>query len=45
MFACAGELRVRGPTVFSQYWGRPEATAQAFDEEGFFRTGAYSKML
>ena len=34
-----GELLVRGPGVFSHYWGRPEATAEAFDERGFFRTG------
>ncbi|KAF5836127.1 hypothetical protein DUNSADRAFT_6380 [Dunaliella salina] len=37
--AADGELRVRGPTLFSCYWGRPEATAQAFDEEGYFLTG------
>ena len=30
---------MRGPGVFSHYWGRPEATAEAFDERGFFRTG------
>ncbi len=33
-----GEIRVRGPTLFREYWGRPEATAAAF-EEGWFRTG------
>lgn len=33
-----GEIRVRGPTVFLEYWRRPEATAQAF-EDGWFRTG------
>eukprot|EP00983_Pelagomonas_calceolata_P015161 482654-Pelagomonas_calceolata.AAC.3 len=38
--AADGELRVRGPTLFSCYWGRPEATAQAFDEEGYFLTGS-----
>jgi malonyl-CoA/methylmalonyl-CoA synthetase len=35
----AGELLVRGPNVFSGYWGRPEATRAAFTEDGFFRTG------
>lgn len=34
-----GELRVRGPAIFSKYWGRPEATAESFDEQGYFRTG------
>jgi malonyl-CoA/methylmalonyl-CoA synthetase len=34
-----GELFVRGPNVFSGYWRRPEATAAAFTDDGFFRTG------
>ncbi len=34
-----GELRVRGPGIFPGYWRRPEATAAAFDEAGWFRTG------
>ena len=33
------ELRVKGPHVMAGYYGDPEATAAAFDEEGFFRTG------
>ncbi|WP_085938245.1 AMP-binding protein [Enhydrobacter aerosaccus] len=33
------ELRVKGPNVMPAYHRNPEATAQAFDEEGFFRTG------
>jgi len=33
-----GELQVRGPNVFDEYWGRPEATAEAF-VDGWFRTG------
>jgi long-chain acyl-CoA synthetase len=33
------ELWVRGPNVFSGYWGRPEATAAAFTTDGWFRTG------
>ena len=34
-----GELRVRGPAVFREYWGKPEATKSEFDEEGWFKTG------
>jgi len=33
-----GELQVRGPTVFLEYWRRPDATAAAF-QNGWFRTG------
>ena len=34
-----GELRFKGPTVFSGYFQAPEMTARAFDEQGFYRTG------
>jgi long-chain acyl-CoA synthetase len=34
-----GELLVRGPSVFVGYWQKPEATAECFDAEGWFRTG------
>ena len=33
-----GELLVRGTSIFSGYWNRPEATASAF-VDGWFRTG------
>jgi feruloyl-CoA synthase len=33
------ELRVAGPSVTQGYLGRPDLTAAAFDEEGFYRTG------
>ncbi|GIW52465.1 MAG: long-chain-fatty-acid--CoA ligase [Gemmatimonadales bacterium] len=33
-----GEIEVRGPGVFLEYWGRPEATREAF-RDGWFRTG------
>jgi feruloyl-CoA synthase len=33
------ELRVKGPHVMAGYYGDAAATAAAFDEEGFFRTG------
>lgn len=34
-----GEIQVKGPTVFAEYWERPEATAAAFTTDGWFRTG------
>ncbi len=33
-----GELEVRGPAVFLEYWRRPDATRDAF-RDGWFRTG------
>jgi feruloyl-CoA synthase len=33
------EVRYRGPNITPGYWRRPEATSEAFDEEGFFKTG------
>jgi long-chain acyl-CoA synthetase len=34
-----GELLVRGPSVFSGYWHKPEANAECFDSDGWFKTG------
>uniref|UniRef100_A0A146S230 Malonate--CoA ligase ACSF3, mitochondrial n=1 Tax=Fundulus heteroclitus TaxID=8078 RepID=A0A146S230_FUNHE len=34
-----GELLVRGPSVFKEYWNRPEETRDAFTEDGWFKTG------
>jgi len=34
----SGQIEVRGPQVFREYWRRPEETAQAF-REGWFKTG------
>lgn len=33
------EVRVRGPNVTPGYLGRPDVTAAAFDDEGFYRIG------
>ena len=34
-----GELRLKGPSVTAGYWNQPEATAAAFDEQGYLKTG------
>jgi len=34
-----GELIARGPQMLQGYWNRPEATAEAIDEHGWFKTG------
>ncbi len=33
-----GEIQVRGKSVFSEYWRRPQLTADSFDD-GWFKTG------
>jgi long-chain acyl-CoA synthetase len=34
-----GELEVRGPSVFHRYWKEEKETAEAFTEDGWFKTG------
>ena len=34
-----GEIQIQGPGVFAKYWGKAEATAKAFTESGWFKTG------
>ena len=38
------EVRVRGPNVTPGYYRRPDLTATAFDEEGFYRIGDAVKL-
>jgi feruloyl-CoA synthase len=33
------EARVKGPNITPGYWRQPELTAQAFDDEGYYRFG------
>ena len=33
------EIRFRGPNVMPGYWRAPDLTREAFDDEGFYRTG------
>ncbi len=35
----AGEIQVKGPSVFTEYWGKSEATKKTFTEDGWFKTG------
>ncbi|BBG98971.1 AMP-dependent synthetase and ligase family protein [Prunus dulcis] len=34
-----GELCIRSPSVFKEYWKLPEVTKESFTSDGFFRTG------
>jgi feruloyl-CoA synthase len=41
LVACGGKLeaRLRGPNITPGYWRQGELTAQAFDEDGFYKLG------
>ncbi|TDQ18965.1 malonyl-CoA/methylmalonyl-CoA synthetase [Algoriphagus boseongensis] len=34
-----GEIQIKGPSVFKEYWKKPEATSKSFTEDGWFKTG------
>jgi malonyl-CoA/methylmalonyl-CoA synthetase len=38
-----GEIQVRGPSLFREYWKRPEATRDSF-RDGFFLTGDVAQL-
>ena len=35
----SGEIQIKGPTVFKEYWEKPEATTESFTKDGWFKTG------
>jgi long-chain acyl-CoA synthetase len=39
-----GEIVIRGHNVMKGYWNRPEATEEAIDDDGWFRTGDMAKV-
>ena len=39
------EVRYRGPNITPGYWRAPQETQEAFDEEGFFKTGDAVKWI
>jgi feruloyl-CoA synthase len=39
------EMRVRGPGVTPGYWRQPDATAKAFDKDGFYKMGDAGRLV
>jgi long-chain acyl-CoA synthetase len=39
-----GEIAIRGHNVMKGYWQRPEATAEAIDADGWFRSGDLARV-
>jgi malonyl-CoA/methylmalonyl-CoA synthetase len=35
----SGEIQIKGPNVFQEYWKKPEATQKAFSADGWFLSG------
>jgi long-chain acyl-CoA synthetase len=40
----AGEIQIRGHNIMKGYWGKPEETAKAITEEGWFCSGDIGKV-
>ena len=40
-----GEILIRGPGMLTEYYRQPDLTAEAFDDDGFFRTGDKGEWL
>ncbi len=40
----ASIVEVRGPHLFDRYWRRPDATAESFTDDGWFRTGDIGRL-
>jgi fatty-acyl-CoA synthase len=34
-----GEIQIKGPNVIGQYWNRPDAAADSYTEDGWFKSG------
>lgn len=34
-----GEILVKGPNIFKEYWNKPEETAESFTADGYYKTG------
>jgi long-chain acyl-CoA synthetase len=39
-----GEIAIRGHNVMKGYWNRPDATAEAIDTDGWFRSGDLARI-
>lgn len=39
-----GEIQIKGPGVFLEYWQKPAATAKAFTADGWFLTGDIAEL-
>ncbi len=39
-----GELQIKGPHILSGYFNKPEASAEAMTDDGFFKTGDLCKL-